>query len=98
VTDPVVSIKVKPRSRRDAVLGRGPDGTWRIALAAPPVDGAANIALVRFLARDVLGVAVRDLALVSGERSTQKRVRISGLSEEAVVERLAHACALGAER
>ena len=65
-------------TRGDAIL---------IRLAAPPVDGAANDALVAFLA-DTLDIPRRDITLVSGERSRDKRVRITGLGEAAVRDRL----------
>lgn len=64
--------------RGDAVL---------IRLAAPPVDGAANEALVAFLA-DALALPRRSIRIVSGEKSRDKRVRIDGLDEAAVRDRL----------
>jgi len=54
--------------RGDAVL---------IRLAAPPVEGAANEALIAFLS-EALGVPRRSIAIVSGEKSRDKRVRIEG--------------------
>jgi uncharacterized protein (TIGR00251 family) len=62
-------------------------GAMLIRLAAPPVDGAANAALVAFLA-DALGVPRRDVAIVAGEKSRDKRVQIAGLDEPAVRARL----------
>ncbi len=64
--------------RGDAVL---------IRLAAPPIEGAANEALVSFLA-DALGVPRRGITIVSGEKSRDKRVRIDGLDEATARERL----------
>jgi uncharacterized protein (TIGR00251 family) len=58
-----------------------------IRLAAPPVEGAANEALVAFLSA-ALGVPRRSIAIVSGEKSRDKRVRIEGLDEAAARERL----------
>jgi uncharacterized protein len=72
-----------PRSRVDGERG----GAILIRLAAPPVDGAANDALVAFLA-DTLRVPRRDVTIVSGEKSRDKRVQIVGLDESAVRERL----------
>ena len=76
-------IPRSPRSRVDGLRG----GAVLIRLAAPPVEGAANEALVAFLS-DALGVPRRSITIVSGERSRDKRVRVDGLDEAAVHERL----------
>jgi uncharacterized protein (TIGR00251 family) len=62
-------------------------GSFLIRLAAPPVDGAANDALVAFLA-DVLDLPRRDITIVAGEKSRTKRVQIVGLDIESVRARL----------
>ena len=56
-------------------------------LAAPPVEGAANDALIAFLS-DALDVPRRDVTLVSGERSRDKRVRIDGVDAATAIARL----------
>lgn len=48
----ILKIKVTPRGSKTEILGELPDGTIRIKLAAPPVDGAANDALIKFLAHE----------------------------------------------
>ena len=58
-----------------------------IRLSAPPVEGAANEALVAFLS-DALGIPRRDITIVAGEKSRDKRVRVDGLDEAAARERL----------
>jgi uncharacterized protein (TIGR00251 family) len=58
-----------------------------IRLAAPPVEGAANDALIAFLS-DALGLPRRDITIASGEKSRDKRVRIEGLDEATARERL----------
>ena len=55
-----------------------------VRLAAPPVEGAANDALIEFLA-DRLHVARRAVRIVSGERGRQKRVAVSGVTAERVL-------------
>ena len=62
-------------------------GAILIRLAAPPVEGAANDALIAFLS-DALGVARRGVTIVSGEKSRDKRVRIEGLDEASARARL----------
>jgi uncharacterized protein (TIGR00251 family) len=66
------------------------DGRKRIAirLAAPPVDGAANRALIAFLAAQ-LGVPRSTLRIVSGESGRLKSVAVAGIAPEAVVHWLA---------
>lgn len=65
-----------PRSPRTGVDGRR-GGAILIRLAAPPVDGAANEALLRYLA-DTLHVPRRSVRLVAGEKSRDKKVAIAG--------------------
>jgi len=64
--------------RGDAVL---------IRLAAPPVEGAANDALIAFLS-DALDLPRRNITIVSGEKSRDKRVRIEGMDEPTARARL----------
>ena len=63
------------------------DGAVLIRLAAAPVEGAANAALIDLIAR-ALHIPKRDVTIVSGERSRNKRVRIAGMNAEDVVGRL----------
>lgn len=71
-------VRVSPRASRDAILGVH-DGALKVALTAPPVEGAANAALVALLAK-ALGVAKRAVTIASGEASRQKRVQIEGVT------------------
>ena len=82
----VIDIRVIPRARRNSVDGTRA-GALLIRLAAPPVDGAANDALIEFLA-ELLGVPRRDISLIAGEKSRDKRVRIEGLAAEVATARL----------
>lgn len=64
------------------------DGRLRIQLAAPPVEGEANAALLLFVARQ-LGVSRSAVSLLSGEASKRKRVLVRGLAVDTVREGLA---------
>jgi uncharacterized protein len=77
---------VIPRSSRTRVDGRRGDAIL-IRLKAPPVDGAANEALIAFLS-DALDVPRRSIAIVSGETSRDKRVRVDGVEEATALARL----------
>jgi uncharacterized protein (TIGR00251 family) len=79
-------VHAKPRAKKSRVVGERGDSV-EIALAAPPVDGAANAELVRFVG-EVLGVPKRDVELVRGEMSREKLVAVKGLSLTDVETRL----------
>ena len=82
----ILDIRVIPRSPRTRVDGRRGNAIL-VRLAAPPVEGAANDALIAFLS-DALDVPRRDVTLVSGERSRDKRVRIDGVDATTAIARL----------
>jgi uncharacterized protein (TIGR00251 family) len=81
-----IRVFVAPRSSANNVSGEH-NGAIKIALTAPPVEGAANRALVEFLAK-LLGVPRSAVSLVSGETSRQKTVKALGISVEHVLEKL----------
>jgi uncharacterized protein len=59
------------------------DGAIKIRIAAPPVEGAANRALIDFIAQQ-LGVAKRAVRLVSGETRRRKVVEVAGVTPELI--------------
>jgi len=70
-----LALHVQPGARRTEVAGLHGDAL-KIRLSAPPVDGRANAALLRFLA-DAFGVPQRAVTLVRGETARDKVVRIA---------------------
>ncbi|HYG67743.1 MAG TPA: DUF167 domain-containing protein [Anaeromyxobacteraceae bacterium] len=82
----VLEVLVQPRASRTRAVGEH-DGRLKIQLAAPPVDGEANAALVEFLA-DRLGVRKVDVAIVRGDTGRRKTVRVAGVSAATAVARL----------
>lgn len=74
-----ISVRLQPRASRDEVLGWNDAGALRVRVKAPPVDGAANAALVNILAKQ-LGVAKSRVSLVSGATARNKIVEIEGVS------------------
>lgn len=74
--DWLLCVRVQPRASRDEVTGVQA-GRLRLRLTAPPVDGAANRHLERFLA-DLFGIATARVAVVRGATSREKQVRVRG--------------------
>jgi uncharacterized protein (TIGR00251 family) len=75
-----LTVRLTPRSsgdRIEVVAGDGGDPWLKVRVTAPAVDGAANAALVRFLAR-VFAVPRAQVTLVSGHRGRTKRLHIRG--------------------
>ena len=68
-------VHVQPGAKRSEVAGLHGEAL-RIRIAAPPLEDRANEALVAFIAGR-LGIARRDVVIASGERSRDKRVRVS---------------------
>jgi uncharacterized protein (TIGR00251 family) len=71
-----LEVLVQPRASKTRVVGEH-DGRLKIALAAPPVDGEANEALVAFLA-GALGIRRGDVSIARGETGRRKTVRVAG--------------------
>ncbi|PZC49979.1 MAG: hypothetical protein DK306_000402 [Chloroflexi bacterium] len=86
-----IRVRLLPRARGDAIVGRDDstgESVLRVRVAAPPLDGRANAALVKRLSK-ALGAARRDVVVVQGERQRDKLVEVRGLSEEELRRRLA---------
>jgi uncharacterized protein (TIGR00251 family) len=77
-----IRVRLKPRGSRDELLGvRG--GVLEAKVTAPPVDGRANKALCKLVAKRV-GVAPSRVAVVRGAKSREKVVRVEGLERDAI--------------
>lgn len=80
--DVLLPVVVQPRASRNAVAGLH-GNALKLLLTAPPVEGAANDACLRFLA-DLLGVSRSRLSIIRGEKARWKLVRIANTSPEAL--------------
>ncbi len=78
-----ITVKVMPRARKTEMAGLMADGTVKIRVAAPPVGGAANKALVEFLAQS-LGLPKSQIDIIAGETAERKLISLVGISPEAV--------------
>jgi len=76
--DVLLVLHVQPGAKRSEVAGLHGEAL-KIRLAAPPIEGRANEALLRFVA-DRFGVPLRNVELKKGAQSRHKAVRISGSS------------------
>jgi uncharacterized protein (TIGR00251 family) len=80
------AVRVQPRAAKDTLAGLH-DGALKVRLCSPPVDGAANQALIKFLSK-ILKIPKSSLELVSGHKSRSKRIRLSGLDSGELLRRL----------
>ncbi|MBF0417380.1 MAG: YggU family protein [Magnetococcales bacterium] len=78
----ILTTRVQPRASRDKILGAR-EGVLAVSLTAPPVEGAANEAVIRLFAK-ALHVAKGGVRIVRGERSRDKVIRITGAHREQV--------------
>jgi len=82
----VLKLHVQPGASKTEVAGLHGEAL-KIRLAAPPIDGRANECLIGFLA-ETMGIAKRNIELVGGATSREKRVRVEGVDAQTVRSRL----------
>jgi uncharacterized protein len=80
-----IHVRVIPRSSKNSIVWE--EGGLKVRLTAPPVDGAANEALIALLAQ-CLGSPKRDIQIVHGTSSRHKTVEIMGMTIEAVEQKV----------
>ena len=81
-----INVRVKPRASRDMVEG-WKEGVLIVRLSTPPVDGAANTSLLKFLAKKA-GVSRGRVRIVTGEKGRSKILEFDGIALEQLRERL----------
>jgi len=82
-----LTLRITPRARKTEFAGVLEDGILRVRVAAPPVEGKANAALLTFLAK-VLGVRKNRIEIIAGQRGLDKIVSVVDLSAEEVQSRI----------
>ncbi len=75
-----LALRVQPGAKRDALLARSASGEWKVAVSAPPVEGAANEAVVELIST-LLGVKRRQVTVVRGLSSRSKTIEVEGIDE-----------------
>ncbi len=73
-----LTVRLQPRARRNAIVDER-EGVLRVSVAAAPVEGQANAALCKLIAKRV-GVARGRVTVIGGERSREKVVRVEGVT------------------
>jgi uncharacterized protein len=81
-----LAVRLQPKAKKSAILGEL-DGALKLAVTAPPIEGRANEACIRFVA-ELLNVARSSVTIAAGASSRNKVVRIEGLTAEQVRARL----------
>jgi uncharacterized protein (TIGR00251 family) len=79
----LIDVRVIPRASKNEIVGWDETGRLRVRVTSPPVNGAANKALLKFLAGK-LGVSGRRLRVSRGETSRHKTLALQGLRLEEV--------------
>jgi uncharacterized protein (TIGR00251 family) len=72
------AVRLQPKAKKTAILGEL-DGALKLAVTAPPIEGRANEACIRFIA-ELLNVARSSVTIAAGASSRNKVIRIEGLA------------------
>ncbi|NLD35575.1 MAG: YggU family protein [Desulfatiglans sp.] len=73
-----IAAKILPKSSRNEIMGLE-EGIVKIKVTAPPVEGMANKAVIELISKE-LKIPKKDIEIVSGDKSKNKRIRIHGVS------------------
>ena len=84
----LLPVRAMPRAAKNEIQGAHGDAL-KVRLQAPPVEGKANQALIRFLS-DALDIPRSQLSIVSGETGRNKAVLITGITREDLISRLTY--------
>lgn len=86
-TGSAITVRVTPRMARNQIYDILDDGTIKIRLTAPPVEGKANKELIKFLA-DILEVPASSIEIIAGQSGHDKLLSIFNLDSEQVQQRI----------
>ena len=81
------AVRVHPRAKKNAIIGELGEAV-KVALTAPPIDGRANQACIKFFA-DLLDIPRSAIKIVSGQSNRNKVICVTGISAEALRNRIA---------
>jgi uncharacterized protein (TIGR00251 family) len=86
MTDIILKVHLQPKASRNEILGPYRDGI-KIKVTAPPIEGKANEALIRFLAKE-FGISISSIEILKGLHSREKTLRISGTLDQELVKKI----------
>jgi len=82
----LLKVYLQPKSSKNEIVGPYRDGI-KVKVTAPPIEGKANEALIRFLAKE-LGVSLSSIEIIRGHHSQEKAMKISGILDQELVKKL----------
>lgn len=77
-TTMIIKIKLQPRAKKNEIVETLSDGTIKIKLVTPPIEGRANIALIEFLAEHY-HVPKSSISIIQGQTNRNKTIKIDSL-------------------
>jgi len=84
--DTIVKIYLQPKASKNEMVGPYRDGI-KVKVTAPPIEGKANDALIRFLSKE-LGISPSSIEIVKGHHSREKTLKISGNLDQELMKKL----------
>jgi uncharacterized protein len=79
-----LSLRVIPNKPESKIVGRSEDGTYRIEIKSPPIEGKANRELIRTIAK-LLGLKKSQVSIIKGLTSKNKLIRIESIERERIL-------------
>jgi uncharacterized protein (TIGR00251 family) len=84
--DILLKVYLQPKASRNEIVGPYRDGV-KVKVTAPPIEGKANQALIRFLAKE-FGISISSIKILKGLHSREKTLTISGTLDQELVEKI----------
>jgi uncharacterized protein (TIGR00251 family) len=84
--DTIIKIYLQPKASKNEIVGPYRDGI-KVKVTAPPIEGKANDALIRFLSKE-LGISPSSIEIVKGHHSREKTLKISGNLDQELMKKL----------
>ena len=78
-----LNVRVQPSAKKDEITGWMDDGTLKVKVRGKPLEGKANESLIKFISV-IFGIPRNNIEIISGDKSRNKRLKISGISKETI--------------
>jgi uncharacterized protein (TIGR00251 family) len=79
----ILNVRVQPSAKKDEITGWMDDGTLKVKVRGKPLEGKANESLIKFFSV-IFGIPRNNIEILSGDKSRNKRLKISGISKETI--------------